>query len=259
MSRQLPALVCLALCALLSEAVGAQWLNQPTPGIPRLPDGKADLSAPPPRSAEGRPLPDGLWRAAVNYIGNLPRGAKPGEVLLLPWAEALVRERRENFSRDDPSASCIPGGVPRSTLVSAAYPMRIVTTPGRVIILYEAIQAWREIFTDGRDLPKQMNPTWMGYSVGRWDGDAFVVTTAGFNDKGWLDNAGHPNTERLRVTERFRRRDFGHMDIDITIDDPGAYRRPWSVTLPMAFQPDTELLEYICNENNRYFEIVPKP
>jgi hypothetical protein len=152
----------------------------------------------------------------------------------------------------------VPGGVPRSTLVSAAYPMRIVTAPGRVVLLYEAIQSWREIFTDGRGLPPQMNPTWMGYSIGRWESDVFVATTAGFNNLGWLDNAGHPNTDRLRVTERFRRIDFGHLEIAITIDDPGAYAKPWTVTLPLTYQADTELLEYICSENNRYFEIVPK-
>jgi len=243
---------------LLSVTLHAQWLNYPTPGIPRLPDGKVNLSAPAPRTADGRPDLSGLWRASVRYISDLTAGAKPGEVVFLPATEALVRQRRANFSRDDPSASCIPGGVPRSNLVSAAYPMRIVMAPGRVVILYEAIHGWREIFNDGRPLPKDMNPTWMGYSIGRWNGDEFVVETAGFNDKGWLDNAGHPNTDKLRVTERFRRKDFGHMDIEITIDDPGAYAKPWTVTLPLLFQADTDLLEYICNENNRYFEIVPK-
>ena len=210
-----------AVLLLLSAALDAQWLKYPTPGIPRLPDGRADLSAPTPRTADGKPDLSGLWRASVNYISDLTRGAKPGDVVMLPATDALVRERRENFSRDDPSASCIPGGVPRSDLVSTAYPMRVVTAPGRVVVLYEAIHGWR-------------------------------------NDKGWLDNAGHPNTARLRVTERFRRKDFGHMDIDITFDDPGAYAKPWTVTLPLLYQSDTELLEYICNENNRYFEIVPR-
>ena len=116
----------------------------------------------------------------------------------------------------------------------------------------------RFIQPDGRELPKDPNPTWFGYSVGRWDGDVFVVETAGFNETGWLDNAGKPATEHLRVTERFIRKDFGHMDIQITIDDPKAYTKPWTVTQPLAFQPDTELLEYICNENNKYFELVPK-
>lgn len=185
-----------AVLLLLSAALDAQWLKYPTPGIPRLPDGRANLSAPTPRTADGKPDISGLWRASVNYISDLTRGAKPGDVVMLPATEALVRERRANFSRDDPSASCIPGGVRRSDLVSTAYPMRIVTAPGRVVVLYEAIHGWREIFTDGRPHPPDMNPTWMGYSIGRWMGDDFVVETAGFNDKGWLDNAGHPNTAR---------------------------------------------------------------
>jgi hypothetical protein len=238
-------------------AVDAQWLKHPTPGIPRLPDGRANLSAPAPRTADGKPDLSGLWRASVNYITDITRGAKE-PVQLLPATEKIVRDRRANFSRDDPSARCVPGGVPRSTLVSAAYPMRIVTAAGRVVLLYEAIQSWREIFTDGRTLPPQMNPTWMGYSVGAWQGDEFVVTTAGFNNLGWLDNSGHPNTDRLRVTERFRRVDFGHLEIAMTIDDPGAYAKPWTIVLPLTYQADTELLEYICSENNRYFEIIPK-
>jgi hypothetical protein len=127
-----------------------------------------------------------------------------------------------------------------------------------VVMLYEAVHSYRQIFTDGRELPKNPNPTWFGYSIARWDGDTFVVQTAGFNDKGWLDNAGRPATELLRVTERFRRKDFGHMDIEITIDDPKAYTKPWTVTQPLTYQPDDELLEYICNENNKYFEVVPK-
>jgi hypothetical protein len=130
--------------------------------------------------------------------------------------------------------------------------------PGMMVILYEAVHAYRQIFTDGRELPKDPNPAWFGYSVAKWDGDALVVTTTGFNDNVWLDNSGHPATEQLRVTERFVRKNFGSMDIEITIDDPKTYTKPWTVVQPLAFQADTELLEYICNENNKYFEIIPK-
>jgi hypothetical protein len=130
----------------------------------------------------------------------------------------------------------------------------VLIAPGMVVILYEAVHSFRQIFTDGRPLPKDPNPTWLGYSIGRWDGDTFVVETAGFNDKGWLDNGGHPATDALHVTERFRRRDFGHMEIQFTIDDPKAYTKPWNVTMPLALLPDTELLEYICNENNKDLE-----
>jgi hypothetical protein len=243
---------------MLSASLDAQWIRYPTPGIPRLPDGKPNLSAPAPRTAEGKPDISGLWRAGVNYVPDLTRGAEPGSVVPLPWAETLFRERQANSSRDDPSASCIPGGIPRSNLVTASYPFRIVVAPGRVVMLYEAIHFWREVFTDGRSLPQDMSPTWTGYSIGRWEGDELVIETAGFNDRGWLDNGGHPNTSRLRVTERFRRIDFGHMDLVMTIDDPGAYAKPWSVKLPFTFQADNDLLEYVCNENNRYFEILPK-
>jgi len=170
--------------------------------------------------------------------------------------KALFDQRQASDRRDDPTANCIVGGVPRSDLVP--YPFKILQLPNEVVILYEAVHSYRQIFTDGRALPKDPNPAWFGYSVGRWDGDSFVVETAGFNDNVWLDNAGRPATEALRVTERFNRKDFGRMELRITIDDPKAYTKPWDVTQSLALQPDTELLEYICNENNKYFELVPK-
>jgi hypothetical protein len=126
------------------------------------------------------------------------------------------------------------------------------------VILYEAVQSFRQIFTDGRTFPLDPTPTWFGYSVGHWEGNEFVVPTTGFNDKGWLDNNGKPATDALKVTERFRRKDFGHMDIMITIDDAKAYTKPWTVTLPLTYLSDTELLEYICNENNKYFGLDNK-
>ena len=181
---------------------------------------------------------------------------KPGDVPFQPWAEALYKQRRANDSRDDPTARCIVGGVPRSDFVG--YPFKIMQVPGMVVILYEAVHVIAADLYRRPELPKDPNPAWFGYSVGRWEGDAFVVETAGFNDKCWLDNAGKPAGRELRVTERFVRKDFGHMDIQVTIDDPKTYTRPWTVTQPLAFQADTELLEYICNENNKYFEIIPK-
>ena len=167
----------------------------------------------------------------------------------------LLKQRVANDAKDDPTSNCIVGGVPRNDFVP--YPFKIIETPGLVVILYEAIHSYRQIFTDGRPLPKDPNPAWLGYSTGRWQGDVFVVETIGFNDNVWLDNLGTPATEQLRVTERFIRRDFGHMDIEITIDDPKAYTRPWKVVQPLEFSADNELIEYICNENNRYFHIVP--
>ncbi len=240
---------------LLIATLLMQW-RYPTAGIPRLPNGKADLAAPVPRSADGKPVLAGLWRPGAGYIGNIAKDIKPEEFPFQPWAETLYKQRRATDSKDDPTASCIVGGVPRSNAVP--YPFKILQVPGMVVILYEAVHSYRQIFTDGRPLPEDPTPTWFGYSIGKWDGDTFVVETAGFNDKGWLDNGGHPATEQLRVTERFRRKDFGHIDIQITIDDSKAYTKPWTVTLPLTFQADDELIEYICDENNKYFDLVPK-
>ena len=239
---------------MMTASASGQWLTHPTAGIPRTADGTPNLSAPAPKTADGKPELAGLWRPSPGMVGDIARNLKPGDVPFQPWAAALYKYRRDTQSKDDPTANCIVGGVPRSDLVG--YPFKVLQVPGMVVILYEAVHSYRQIFTDGRDLPKDPNPTWFGYSVGHWEGDAFVVQTAGFNDKGWLDNAGKPATNGLRVTERFIRKDFGHMDIQISIDDPKAYTKPWTVTQPLAFQPDTELLEYICNENNKYFDLV---
>jgi hypothetical protein len=242
-------LVVVAFLATASPAAG-QWLDYRTPGIPRLPDGSPDLSAPAPKTSDGRPDISGLWRPPGGSVRDISRFL--GEELpMQPWAEGLYQERRANNSQDDPTSRCVPGGVPRSNLVG--YPYKILNTPGLVAILYEAVHHYRQIFTDGRQLPHDPNPNWMGYSVGRWDGDTLVVETAGFNDEGWLDNGGHPNTSALRVTERFRRKDFGHLDVEITVDDPKAYTRPWTITLPLTLAADDEILEYICSDNNRYF------
>lgn len=234
----------------------AQWLRHPTPGIPRTADGRPDLRAPAPRGPDGRPQLAGLWRPAGRTVFDISTAMKKGDTIpYQPWAEALFKQREANDARDDPTANCIVGGVPRSDLVP--YPFKILELPGLVVILYEAVHSYRQIFTDGRTLPVDPNPAWLGYSVGRWEGDAFIVETAGFNDDVWLDNAGRPATASLRVIERFVRRDFGRMDIEITIDDPKAYTRPWTIVQPLDFQADNELLEYICNENNRYFQLVP--
>jgi len=244
--------IAIALALLACAPAHAQWLNHKTAGIPRTPDGKPNLSAPAPRTAEGKPDIAGLWEPAGIYVGNIAKDLKPGEVPYQPWAEALYKQRRATLSKDDPTGHCIPGGVPRSDAVP--YPFKIYNIPGVMLILYEAVHSYRQIFTDGRELPKDPNPTWMGYSIGHWDGDAMVVETSGFNDHGWLDNDGRPATDALHVTERFRRKDFGHMEIQITIDDAKAYTKPWSVTLPYNLLPDTELLEYVCNENNKDIE-----
>ena len=239
-----------AVVVMATVPAAAQWLKQPTAGIPRKADGSPDLSAPTPKSHDGKPDITGLWMPNAGYIGNIARDLK--EVPFQPWAEALYKQRRDTQSKDDPTGRCVVGGVPRSNAVP--YPFKILQVPGMTVILYEAVHSYRQIFTDGRALPQDPNPAWFGYSVAKWEGNDFVVTTAGFNDNVWLDNFGHPATEQLRVTERFRRKDFGHMDIEITMDDPKAYTKPWTITLPLTLQPDTELLEYMCNENNRDIE-----
>ena len=248
-----------ALTLAMAAGASAQWLDHPTADIPRLPDGKPNLAAPVPRTPDGKPQLAGLWRPSPGLTGDIARSLKPGEkpseVPFQPWAEALYKERRANNSKDDPTANCIVGGVPRSDLVG--YPFKILQVPGMVVILYEAVHSYRQIFTDGRKLPAEPAADLvrlLGRPLGRRRRSSSRPT--GFNDQGWLDNAGKPATDQLRVTERFIRKDFGNLDIQITIDDPKAYTKPWTVTQPLAFQADTELLEYICNENNRYFELV---
>jgi uncharacterized protein DUF3471 len=235
------------LASLLSAPAAAQWLNYPTPGTPRLPDGTPDLSAPAPRTADGKPDLSGVWRGAGPfYRFNIAEDLNAEDVQ--PWAEALFLQRVRDSRKDSPLARCLPVSIPFHNFFNLT---RIVQTPGLIVILYESPNGpHRTVFTDGRDLPKDPNPTWLGYSVGRWEGDTLVVTTAGFNDKAWLDSAGHPQTESLRITERLWRRDFGHMDFEMTIDDPKVFTRPFTVKKVRLLAPDTELLEDVC-ENER--------
>jgi hypothetical protein len=174
------------------------------------------------------------------------------QVPFQPWAEKVYQQHKDTISRDDPEARCLPPGVPRMT--TTPYPFRIVQTPGLTIIVYEGgAHVWRQIFTDGRAHSEDPNPSWLGESIGHWEGDTFVVDTIGFNGKTWLDEAGLPTTESLHVIERFRRPDFGHLETENTIDDPKAYTKPWSFTThPIMLKG--ELMEYICQENNRDVE-----
>ena len=241
---------------LMSGAVHAQWLNLPLPGTPRTADGKPNLSAPVPKAADGRPDLSGIWRSADGrFLGNI--AADERETPFQPWAAALYKERQENLAKDRPSGRCLPHGVPDSMMVRSG-PFKVIQTPGNVVILFEEFNHFRQLFTDGRALPKEPTPTWFGYSVGKWDGDTLVVDTIGFNDQSWLDDPGHPHTDAMHVTEKFRRRDFGHMDIQITIDDPKAYTRPWTVNARFDLLPDTELLENICENEKDFAHLVGK-
>jgi hypothetical protein len=178
---------------------------------------------------------------------DIMRDFKPQDVPFQPWAAALYQQRNANLLRDNPLIRCLPAGVPR--LDAYTHPYKIVQTPELVVILYESLTMFRQIFLDGRDFPKDPQPSWMGYSIGKWDGDVLVVETIGFNDRTWLDGLGHPHSEEMRLTERFKRHDFGRMDIEIVLDDPKAYTKPIAYTQPQVLLPDTELLEYICAEN----------
>jgi hypothetical protein len=232
----------MALSLVATPAV-AQWLNYKTPGIPRTKDGKPNLAAPVPRTAEGKPDLSGLW--AIDGLGHATNLA---DADMLPEAQALYKKRLETYANDDPAANCLPEG-PRSGLAGLD-PLRIVQTRYLTTVLYETGQ-FRLIHTDGRTLPKDMTPTWMGYSIGRWERDTFVVETTGYNDRTWLDFGGRPHSEALRVTERFRRIDFGHMQLEMTFDDPKTYRRPITIKMAVNFVPDDELIENVCLENEK--------
>jgi hypothetical protein len=238
-----------AMLCVMAGPASAQWLKLPLPGTPRLPDGKPNLTAPAPRTPDGKPDLSGIWRAdGGGYLGNLAGNGV--DVPMQPWAVAVYKERLETLGRDKPQVRCLPHGVPDAMLVPGI-PFKIIQTPGELVVLYEEFNQYRQVFTDGRALPVDPNPAWFGYSVGKWDGDTFVVDTAGFNDQTWLDNGGHPHTDALHVTERFRRVNFGTMELDVTIDDPQAYTKPWtSVTVRFKLLPDTELIEHLC-ENEK--------
>ena len=237
---------------MMSAAPAAQWLKYPTPGIPRTADGKPDLTAPAPKLPDGKPDLTGLWLTQGIYIGDIAKDLKE-PVPFQPWAAELFKHRRDTLSKEDPTGRCIVGGVPRSTAVP--YPFKVVhTTGGMVLMLFEAVHSYRQIFTDGRPLPKDPNPQWFGYSVGRFEGDTFIVESSGFNDNVWLDNNGRPATDQLKVTERFTRKDFGHMNVAVTIDDPKTYKKPWTVNMPLIYQPDTEMIEYMCPENEKDYD-----
>src|SRR5215469_2492057 len=221
-----------------ATTVAAQWLNHPTPGIPRTADGKPNLTAPAPRTSDGTPDLTGLW-TGFGGVANLKLDDAQ------PWARALIQQRTDNFGKDNPSYLGLPDGP-----TAAANPVegfrRILQTPAIIAILYNDL-TYRQVFMDGRKLETDPSPSWMGYSVGRWDGDALVVDSVGFNDRTWLNNRGYPHTDALRMTERYRRIDFGHLEIQATLQDPGAYARPWAVRVAAQLAADTEMVDIRCD------------
>jgi len=268
------------IVCVLSAPVSAQWLNYPTRGIPRLPDGKPNLTAPAPRTADGKPDLSGIWGlsctvgnapvgdfegkpmvycatevAVPRMFGNIGEAAKDG-VPYQPWAAELVKKTFENNRPNDPLSHCLPIGLVR--LHTFALFRKILQFPGLLVILNEFNATYRQIFTDGRPLPADPNPTWNGYSSGKWEGDTLVVETTGFRDGLWLDTRDSPLTDAARITERFQRPNYGTLEIDMTIDDPKAYTKPWALHITQILVPDTELLDYICAENEKDTRHMPE-
>ena len=259
-------LVGAALVMLLSP-VHAQWLNYPTPGLPRTQDGKVHLDAPVPRTTDGRPDLSGIWASQCGVAGrdacfapgsrffDLARGLDPEDVQMTPWASAIQKQREARNHVDDPYGYCLPPGTPRINFNGA--PFKIIQTAQVTALLYETLanSTFRQVFTDGRPFPADMEPTWLGYSIGRWDGDVFVVESRGFRDGGWLDTLrGRPHSDALHTIERFRRLDVGHMELTVTIDDRKAFVKPWTVTVPVLLLPDTELIEAACDAHQKTME-----
>jgi hypothetical protein len=249
-----------AILTIATLPTAAQWLNVPTKGIPRTKDGKPDLSAPATRKPDGKLDLSGIWEPDKYYLdpSNLlqpPTTAlndlKPEDVVLTPEGKAL-RERQTARALDPEhsfgGARCTPLDLHQMSGIPG-FPFKIVHSTEMFVFLYENLSTYRQIFMDGRQLPKDPNPTYRGYSVGRWDGDTLVVDTAGFHE-GVLPG-GRPHSEELHVTERFRRPDFGHLEIEFKFDDPKTYTKPWTFKEDEHLLPDTELLEYVCNENEK--------
>jgi len=265
----------LLLATLVPASLAAQWPAYPTPNIPRTSDGKPDLRAPAPRTTNGKPDFTGIWAnpgwrevgaGSVSGTGGapggpsvLPRGPAlffniasgvPGGLPLRPEAAALLKKRMADNSMDNPDAHCLPLG--NVQLHTHPQPRKIIQTPTLLVLLYEGNAGIRQIFLDGRPLPtSDPQPWWFGYSTGRWEGDTLVVESSGYRDGGWLDGSGTPLTDAARITERFRRPNFGSLEIGITVDDPKAYTRPWSVTVNQEIMLDTELIEFVCLENEQ--------
>ena len=243
--------------------LSAQWIDYRTPGLPRTADGRPNLTAPTPRTADKKPDLSGVWHPTLpprqvpeSHPGeptfmNIVNFLVPGSSIeMLPAANALYQEHLRVAGANRPSEKCLPHGIPDAMVIPGA-PAKIVQLPGLTLILYEEFARFRQIFTDGRPFPKELNPGWLGSSIGRWEGDTFVVETAGFNDKTPLDALGHPHSDALRVTERFRRRDFGHLDYEMTFDDPKMYTKPFTIKVPHNLLSDSDIFESFCVENEK--------
>lgn len=257
------AMILVLLLCPLSEHLSGQWINYPTAGVPRTPDGKPNLAAACPRTTDGKPDFSGLWivptqrepnpnfpgcAAVADEFINIAAHLKGG-LPYQPWAAQLVKTRQSEQRVNDPMSRCIPIGPIR--LHTWNGPRKVAQTPGLLIIMNELDTTFRQIFTDDRPLPTDPNPSWNGYSSGKWEGDTLVVHTIGFRDNMWLDAIGNPMTAAAQITERFRRINFGNMEIEVTVDDPKAYTKPWTVKIAQVIQLDTDLLDYVCADNEK--------
>ena len=256
------------LVAALGASLGAQWLHQPDPTIPRTKDGRPNLSARPPKTSDGHPDLSGVWAVVPpddfskraddafsadlqfisKYALNVLSDFTPADSPMRPEAAAIFRQRAAALGRDSPMSHCLPGGIPFSSLIA---PFKIVQTRRLIVMILEDNNPTRQIHLDGRKHPDERTPAWMGYSIGAWEGDTLVVDTVGFNDRSWLDAAGHPHSEGLHVVERLRRRDVGHIETAITIDDPAMYTKPLTIHVTHRLLPDTDILEAVCAENEK--------
>ena len=252
------------------RTASAQWLHYPTADVPRTADGKPNLSAPAPRLPGGTPDFSGIWLTAtrfpctpgkeggffdcglelpisplaVNLGSNLPDGLP-----YQPWAAALVKQRTADQSKDDPHVRCLPDNPPRP--YGLPHLTKALHTPRLLVLLNEVNAMYRQIFIDGRPLPEDPTPSWNGYSTAAWEGDTLVVRTIGFRDGLWLDTSGSTMSDAAKMTERIRRPNFGTLEIEITVDDPKTYTRPWTVSMPQTIVLDTELIDEFCLENEK--------
>jgi hypothetical protein len=248
------------MLAAMSISIDAQWVRYPTADVPRGRDGKPNLAAPAPRLPNGKPDLSGVWSndgygaPGQEGTGPTPRtvffdishGMKGVTPPFQPWAAELYTKRKDELAKDNPDARCLPIGALQ--MLAHPLPKKILHTPRLLVILHERNMEFRQIFLDGRPLPDDPTPTPNGYSIGRWDGDTLVVQTVGFRDGTWLDRNGSPMTAAAKITERYRRVSFGHLQVEVTVDDPQAYTKPWTVTLDELYMPDTELLDYHCTD-----------
>jgi hypothetical protein len=232
----------LTIAVFTAALLPAQW---------KLTQSDANLKAPAPKASDGKPDLSGIWQLAdLAPFRDLTYGMKPEDIPYRGDTKAIVDSRQDGArGHEEPDANCLPQGVPK--INGAPVPFKIVQTPKLIVLVYEAFNLWRQVHLDGRTLEEGAPPTWLGYSVGRWDGDTLVVDSRGFNGKSWLDTAGHPASEALHVTEKFHRTSMGTMDLEVTIDDSKMYTRPWTAKESFKLVQGTELMEFICIENEK--------